>query len=94
MSNFSQRQYIYHFLSLRFFFAFQNFPAVFTQVSIVEGFFGVLDRVAEGSVWSEDSPLEPDASFTLAKAIEMDIGQYMDDLQERVDVTMTMYNVW
>ena len=38
-------------------------------------------------------PLEPDASFTLAKAIEMDIGQYMDDLQEISDAASAEYQV-
>jgi hypothetical protein len=29
------------------------------------------------------SPLEPDSSFTLAKAIEQDIGHFIEDLQEQ-----------
>jgi len=29
------------------------------------------------------TPLEPDSSFTLAKAIEQDIGHFIEDLQEQ-----------
>ena len=55
MSKYWQCQYTYHFSSLRFFLAFQKFSNCIHPDVYSWRFFGVLDRVAQGSVWSEDS---------------------------------------
>lgn len=75
-----------------------NHQAEQMQETHLKLLYALCNQCLQGRHWDQisgtlGSPLEPDSSFTLAKAIEQDIGHFIEDLQEISDAASAEYQV-